>query len=754
MGRLTPDLEALVASALALSARLERGGERRLLLLEGRRDWGLSAGRAVARALTPVRVTWITNQPPRGAVGVLSPAKAAGLLGGECDLLIIDVHDGLDADALGAAAGTLRGGGLLLLLGPPLEQWPDIEDAQAGRIAVHGYTPSDVGSGFIGRLARLLRDSPAVRRYRETRPPARAERPQMCLPSGTGVAAPNRQDAGGVAATPDQQRAIEAICQLAHSRARRPLVLTADRGRGKSAALGIAAALLLREAPRRLIVTAPRRHATEALFEHARLAGADADAMLRFVPPDALLRDRPAADLLLVDEAAGIPAPLLAGLLEHYARICFATTVHGYEGTGRGFEVRFRAVLDRRTPDWRGLRLETPIRWVQGDPLERLIDDALLLDAEPAPAAEIIARLTECGPAGIVCERLHRDRLAADDALLRQVFGLLVLGHYQTRPADLRLMLDAPNIEVIVLRVAPRQPREPVPSAECDGSSGGQSGASGTRGPILATALVAAEGRLEADLTEPIFAGRRRPHGHLLPQTLSAHGGLFDAPQLAYARILRIAVHPAIQRHGFGRRLVIAVRQRARADGLDLVGASFGATADLLAFWRHCGLEPVHIGSRRNAASGAHAAVVLSPVSLAGEKLVAEARRRLLPRLAVLLGGPLRDLEPPIVAELLAGAPNTEPDLEMTEERELIAFATASRGLESVLPALQRLARSRLSSALGGGRLEADQAAALILCVLQQHDPVIASTRLGLGGKAVVLRLLRRAAAALLAGAG
>lgn len=753
MGCLRPELEAVVASALALSASLERGGERRLLLLEGRRDWGLSAGRAVARALTPVRVTWITNQPPRGAVGVLSPAKAAGLLGGECDLLIIDVHDGLDADALGAAAGTLRGGGLLLLLGPPLEQWPDIEDAQAGRIAVHGYKPSDVASGFIGRLARLLRDSPAVRGYRETRPPARAERPQMCLPTGTGVAVPNRQDAGGVAATPDQQRAIEAICQLAHSRARRPLVLTADRGRGKSAALGIAAALLLREAPRRLIVTAPRRHATEALFEHARLGGADADAMLRFVPPDALLRERPAADLLLVDEAAGIPAPLLAGLLEHYARICFATTVHGYEGTGRGFEVRFRAVLDRRTPNWRGLRLETPIRWVQGDPLERLIDDSLLLDAEPAPAAEIIARLIECGPAGIVCERLDRDRLAADDALLRQVFGLLVLGHYQTRPADLRLMLDAPNIEVIVLRVAPRQPREPVPSAECEGSSGDQSGASIT-GPILATALVGAEGRLEADLTEPIFAGRRRPHGHLLPQTLSAHGGLFDAPRLAYARILRIAVHPAAQRRGFGRRLVMAVRQQARADGLDLVGASFGATADLLAFWRHCGLEPVHSGSRRNAASGAHAAVVLSPVSLAGEKLVAVARRRLLPRLAVLLGGPLRDLEPPVVAELLVGAPNTEPDLELAEERELIAFATASRGLESVLPALQRLARLRLSSALGGRRIEANQASALILCVLQQHDPVIASRRLGLGGKAVTLRLLRRAAAALLAGAG
>ena len=80
--------------------------------------------------------------------------------------------------------------------------------------------------------------------------------------------------------------------------------------------------------------------------------------------------------------------------------------------------------------------------------------------------------------------------------------------------------------------------------------------------------------------------------------------------------------------------------------GLDLIGASFGATPDLLHFWRRCGLPPAHIGTSRNAASGAHAAVVLAGLSPAGIALAELARHRLADALPTLLAGPLRDLEP------------------------------------------------------------------------------------------------------------
>ncbi|MFP3366547.1 hypothetical protein R0J93_23165, partial [Pseudoalteromonas sp. SIMBA_148] len=57
--------------------------------------------------------------------------------------------------------------------------------------------------------------------------------------------------------------------------------------------------------------------------------------------------------------------------------------VHGYEGTGRGFQLRFRHHLERQCPGWQALEMTTPVRWAPGDPLEALTDDLLLLSAQP-----------------------------------------------------------------------------------------------------------------------------------------------------------------------------------------------------------------------------------------------------------------------------------------------------------------------------------------------------------------------------------
>ena len=176
-----------------------------------------------------------------------------------------------------------------------------------------------------------------------------------------------------------------------------------------------------------------------------------------------------------------------------------------------------------------------------------------------------------------------------------------------------------------------------------------------------AVALAALEGELDPQVAAAVFAGRRRPRGHLLPQTLSAHAGIPEATGLKYLRLVRIAVHPAAQGRGLGRALLAGVQSDARALGIDLLGASFGATTELLRFWRRCGLPAVHIGTSRNAASGAHAAVVLAALSPAGEALADLARRRLAQRLPVLLAGPLRDLEPDIAVALLAGVPAPRP---------------------------------------------------------------------------------------------
>ncbi len=644
------------------------------------------------------------------------------LLGAEVESLVYDAHDGFDADSFGAALGALRGGGLLLLLIPDLQSWPRLPDPQAERIAVHPFTPGQMPGRFIRRLSRVIAGSAAIALVTESDP---------IPPSLPGSAAPANPvtEPRGDYCTPDQRRAVEAILKTASGRARRPLVLTSDRGRGKSSALGIAAAELLRDRGRSILVTAPRRSAVDPLFRHASRLLPDAEihtnrishrgAQLEFVPPDELLRSRRTAELLFVDEAAGIPAPLLEQLLRAHARVVFSSTVHGYEGTGRGFEVRFSRTLDALTPGWRKMWMETPVRWALGDPLEELASSALLLDAAPADEALLRAAC----PKTCRFRRLDRDALADTETTLSQLFGLLVIAHYQTRPMDLRHLLDGPNVRIYALY---------------------------HEGQIAATTLVAVEGSLGPDLAAEIFEGRRRPRGHLLPQTLSAHAGIAEATRLGYARVIRIAVHPAVQGRGLGRSLLSGIVEDARGLGLDLVGSSFGAAPDLIEFWERCSFAPVHLGTSRNAASGAHGAVVLRPISPEGESLRTLALGRLGERLPPLLAGPLRDLEPQIAARLLQVTPTDRWSTDPREQRELETFAFALRPFESALPLLTRLVSCRLGQALRAGILD-DRERDMLICKVLQHRGWGEVARLtGLTGKAQVTATLRKAAGKLL----
>ena len=684
--------------------------------------WTISAASAALSGSSRGRVVWLSEREVSGSCLPLS--HGGKLLGSEVDTLVYDTHSGFDPDSFGAALGTLRGGGLLLLLTPDLRGWPEHLDPQAARVAVHPFVAARVTGRFLGRFIRVLARSDGISLLSELGPIPRLRTP-ACFPVAS-ISKPI-----GDCRTPDQALALEAILETAGGRARRPLVLFSDRGRGKSSVLGIASARLLDDQRRSILVTAPRRSAVDPLFQQTArlLPGAQIqanrishrDALLEFLSPDELCRSLRRADLLLVDEAAGVPAPLLEQLLRCYPRVVFATTVHGYEGTGRGFEVRFRCTLDRMTPLWRELHMETPVRWAPDDPLERFAAEALLLNAAPAPES----RIASANPQTCRFQILDRDTLGKDETTLSQLFGLLVLAHYQTRPMDLRHLLDGPNIRVYAL----------------------------VHGDlIIATALTAIEGGFEPDLSRDIFAGNRRPRGHLLPQTLSTHAGLEEAPALEYARVIRIAVHPAAQGRGLGRSLLDGVIGDARAQGLDLAGSSFGATIDLLDFWEHCGFLPVHMGTSRNAASGAHAAVVLRPLSTAGESLQRLASGRLGRRLPLLLAEPLRDLEPQIVACLLRNQPRRPWCLERWERRELEAFAFALRPYEAALPALARLVLTGIGEALRVGKLDGSERDSLI-CKVLQHRTWDESTRLlDLPGRAQVIALLRRAVGKLLDG--
>ncbi|MEA3412176.1 MAG: GNAT family N-acetyltransferase [Pseudomonadota bacterium] len=707
--------------AAALSANARPARHRCALCLTGDPQWTLGAAQAALRATGVGDALWISTRAPSG-VRAIPASEARGILGAEVDHVVFDAFSGFDPDAFGAVGGTIRAGGILILLTPPPMEWPDFDDPENARITVHPYPPEAVTGRYLERFAHILaRDPECLVLGKEDAPDTLAS-----PPGGSALTRPEEARPGPhtIFRTDDQRIAVEAVLKVATGHRRRPAVLTSDRGRGKSAALGISAALLLEKGKHRVVVTAPSLSTASPLFRHAAALLPDSNVKrghitlgageIVFSPPDELVGTLQPADLVLVDEAAAIPAQMLEALLVRYARIAFATTVHGYEGTGMGFSVRFHEVLNRRTNRWCSVRLETPIRWAEHDPLERLVFRGLLLDADPADDEA----LRSATPGACTVERLDRDALAKDERTLSELFGLLVLAHYQTRPADLRHLLDGPNLSVCAMRY---------------------------RGRIAATALIAAEGGFDAEEAGAIYENRRRPHGHLLPETLAVHLGFEEAPLLRGARVMRIAVHPDCQGRGLGTHLLDALIKQAGRENLDWVGASFGATPRLLGFWERNRLRPVRLGFRRGTTSGSHSAVVMRGLSVGGLQLVDEARTRFERFFPLWLSDPLRDLEPDLTAMLLIRDRPLHPVLEPRDWRDLVSFAFGGRGYDVNIGPIRELTLTALSGAEGHALLNVPSRNACILRVIQQRGWSETAETLDLTGRAAVTETLRNA---------
>ncbi|MGS2744827.1 tRNA(Met) cytidine acetyltransferase TmcA [Halomonas sp. LS-001] len=619
--------------------RLERRRWRQWLWLKG--------GNLHARALSLwqsgnwASPLWVGCEAP--CQPAIQAAQARTRLGLEHQLIIVDAsQDGFDPDAIGALAGTLMSGGLFVVLTP--DDWGAEPDADYRRIADYPYATQTLSTHYLTRLRRLLTDSAEVVRWDDD---AHVTLPRLKgMPSRTKV--PDDSDCK----TTDQADVVAALVAL---KRRRPLVITADRGRGKTAALGIACARLLASGVTTLCVTAPRPMAVQPLFERLARFFPDAEwrsahwlqlasgQSVRFIAPDALTTDVNAGEqggdgsYLFVDEAAAIPAALLGRWLRAFPRIAFATTVHGYEGSGRGFALRFREQLIRHAPQWREMTLETPVRWGAGDPLETTLNDLLLLKAE----------LPSCSTSATL-ETLDRAALGRDEPALNALFGLLVQSHYRTTPSDVRQLLDGPATHIIVQgeRTAPR-------------------------GVVVARD----EGGFPKVLAEQVARGERRPQGHLMAQSLAAHAGCRDALMARWRRVTRIATHPHVRREGVGSTLLRAAIEQARQDGCDLCGATFGAQAGLLAFWQAAGFTPVRLGISRDTTTGEYAMMVATALTPEGERVLNALRQRFHVSLLPLLAFELRELPTDVVVPLLMESPAMRLENHHLQDARDVAFA-------------------------------------------------------------------------------
>jgi len=689
-------------------------GFRSAVVIAGERAWGRNVLLSLLSQNQYLNTCWMSADPPEGVRSIL-PEKFQQCLGLETDFLVFDTLNGFNVDSLAAMTGTLRGGGCFFLLTPSFDQWAYSSDDYFDWHAYGVANESRQGSFFIQRFIRLLKQSTFFIKYEQASP--------QNISSRFNVKEPLLRQHASVEETVDQHKAIKAIISVAQGHRRRPLVLTADRGRGKTAALGIAAAHLLRDKTRRIVITAPRMSAIETALIHAQNLLPDferskqalflGDAALVFIPPDIILSEQPKADLLLIDEAAAIPVAMLEKLLRNYSRVVFSSTIHGYEGTGRGFELRFKAVLNRLTPQWKSFHLKTPVRWSSGDPLERFIFTALLLNAETCSHDDICHESTE----DVLFEELDSMQLLANERQLSELFGLLVQAHYRTTPSDLRMLLDVPALRIFVLSL---------------------------KGHIVAASLWMMEGGFSEAISVDIVQGKRRLRGHLLPQSLAQHLGFEQAAQLKAARIVRVAVHPGLQRQGLGRLLIKKAGECMQA-AVDYIGASFGGTPELLEFWRSCNFVPVRVGFKREAASGEYTLMVCRGVSLQGKSLINDITYTFHAQFPLQLGEFYRDLDVNLILALLHN-PISLALFPFTahEQQHVQAFGEGYQSYENCCGALWKWLINLLARPNGFAECSVLDQGLIVKKILQKNSWESVTDELQLGNSKSAMRLLRQ----------
>ncbi|XP_044292828.1 RNA cytidine acetyltransferase [Varanus komodoensis] len=493
--------------------------------------------------------------------------------------------------------------------------------------------------------------------------------------------------------TLDQAKAVlKFIEAISEKTLRSTVALTAARGRGKSAALGLAIAGAVAFGYSNIFVTSPSPDNLQTLFEFI-FKGFDAlqyqehldyeiiqslnpefsKAVVRvnvfkehrqtiqyIHPADAVKLGQ--AELVVIDEAAAIPLPLVKSLLGPYL-VFMASTINGYEGTGRSLSLKLIQQLRQQSAQAQAsvtaenkmttttklssartlheVSLQESIRYAPGDPVEKWLNDLLCLECLN------ISRILSGCPLPETCDLyyVNRDTLfcyhRASEAFLQRLMALYVASHYKNSPNDLQMLSDAPAHHLFCL-LPPVQPTQ------------------NSLPEVLAVVQVCLEGEISRQSIMNSLSRGKKASGDLIPWSISEQFQDPDFGSLSGGRIVRIAVHPDYQGMGYGSRalrllqmyyegkfpcleekvtpkpkgiatvsseavslleeavmprkdlppLLLKLSER-QAESLDYLGVSYGLTPRLLKFWKKGGFVPVYLRQTPNDLTGEHSCIML-----------------------------------------------------------------------------------------------------------------------------------------------
>lgn len=379
----------------------------------------------------------------------------------------------------------------------------------------------------------------------------------------------------------DQANAVIKFTEtLIKKTSRATVSLTAARGRGKSAALGLSIASAIAYGYSNIYVTSPTPENLQTLFEFA-LRGLkavhltenhdftvirskdpdhgnaiikinvfkDHNQTISYIDPIEASQNKVSiqmSNLFVIDEAAAIPLPIVKTFLASQL-VFLSSTINGYEGTGRSLSLKLLSQLRSSTASAtkpldqlissrlvHELTLDEPIRYKANDPIESWLTGLLCLDAT-------IAELpwTAGCPVPEDCQLFYieRDTLFSyhktSEEFLHQLMALYVASHYKNTPNDLQMISDAPAHHLFCL----------LPPGKKTGSLP----------EVLCFIQVCLEGEISKEsLMNSLSRGVRTASGDLIPWTISRQFNDSNFASLSGARIVRIATNPNYQKMGYG----------------------------------------------------------------------------------------------------------------------------------------------------------------------------------------------------------
>jgi N-acetyltransferase 10 len=400
----------------------------------------------------------------------------------------------------------------------------------------------------------------------------------------------------GLAKTTNQAQAILTfIDAISEKTLRSTVALTAGRGRGKSAALGISIAAAVSHGYSNIFVTSPSPENLKTLFEFI-FKGFDALGFQEHLDYDIIQSTNPSfnkaivrvdikrehrqtiqyisptdahvlgqAELLIIDEAAAIPLPIVKKLLGPYL-VFMASTINGYEGTGRSLSLKLIHQLreqsttngrndetalvsrDNKTNEpevigrtLREVTLDEPIRYAPGDAVEKWLNKLLCLDVS------LSKNRYGSTPSPSSCNLfvVNRDTLFSyhpvSENFLSKMMALYVASHYKNSPNDLQLMSDAPAHELFVLLPPINESDGRIPDPLC-------------------VVQIALEGEISKESVRKSLSRGQRAGGDLIPWLISQQFQDEEFASLSGARVVRIATNPNYSKMGYGTRALELLR--------------------------------------------------------------------------------------------------------------------------------------------------------------------------------------------------